>query len=245
MSRYQLFIEYDGTHYAGWQTQPDEPTIQDAIEAALAQILRKEISIVGAGRTDSGVHAEGQVAHFDFEEPIDKKKLLKSLWGVLPRDIAVWDMKEVDGTFHARFDGTARQYRYQIIMRPSPLHRPLSWERYFEFDISSMIECAKHVNGVHDFESFCKHNPDVNHTRCEVTHSEISFKNDLMIVYRIKANRFLHHMVRSLVGTMVEVGLGKRSTESFKTLVLQPDRTSVGVTAPAQGLILEKVFYKK
>jgi len=245
MPRYKLTLEYEGTHYAGWQTQPTDPTIQDALEKALAQILRKPIPVVGSGRTDSGVHAEGQVVHFDFDGELDKKSLLKSLWGVLPKDIAAWALEKVDEHFHARFDGIARQYRYQIVTRPSPLRRRWAWERYFELDPGRMRECAEMIKGTHDFESFCKHNPDVNHTNCEVSLSEIVSTGDGMLIYRIKANRFLHHMVRSLTGTMVDVGLGKRSVDSFKSLVFKPDRKSVGPTAPAKGLILEKVFYKK
>lgn len=245
MSRYKIFIEYDGTKYSGWQTQPKDLTIQDTLEVALSRILRDKIRITGSGRTDSGVHAEAQIAHFDYPNIINRNELIKSLWGVLPRDIAVWDIEKVRDDFHARFDGQARQYRYQILTRPSPLQRAYAWERFFDFDLKSMKICAERIKGNHDFESFCKYNPDVNHTRCEVTESFVERINPSMIIYRIRANRFLHHMVRSLIGTMVEVGLGKRTIKSFETLIDHPDRKSVGTTAPAKGLILEKVFYKK
>ncbi len=243
MSRYKIHIEYDGTSYSGWQTQPNESTVQDAIEAALEQILRVKVPIVAAGRTDSGVHAEDQVAHFDFDDALDTRQLLKSLYGVLPRDIAVWKLEEADDDFHARFDAVARQYRYQIITRPSPLLRSYAWEQFYDFDVELMKESIDEIYGVSDFSSFCRYNPDVNHTKCDVHKADLLSIEDTILIFRIKANRFLHHMVRSLVGTIVEIGLGKRDIESLKYLLNTPDREQVGVTAPAHALILEKVFY--
>lgn len=243
MPRYKVHIEYDGTNYAGWQTQPNELTIQDAIEAALNQVLRVEIPIVAAGRTDSGVHAEDQVAHFDYKDSIDSDKLLKSLYGVLPRDIAVWRIEQAHDDFHARFDAIARQYRYQIITRPSPLLRNYAWEQFYDLDIETMRDGVDELYGVNDFSSFCRFNPDVNHTMCDVHKADLFTLEDNIILFRIKANRFLHHMVRSLAGTIVEIGLGKRDIQSLKDLLKNPNRDHAGVTAPAHALILEKVFY--
>lgn len=243
MSRYKIYIEYDGTQYAGWQSQPEQKTVQGEIEAALCQIWSREVSITASGRTDSGVHAEGQVAHFDVDSNLDINSLLRSLYGVLPRDIAVWKIEAAQDDFHARFDAVARQYRYQIVTRPSPLLRDRAWERFFEFDMELMEQCAYSLLGIHDFSSFCRYNPDVNHTKCDVLSAELLQESEAMFIFRIKANRFLHHMVRSIVGTIIEVGLGKRPVESFQSLLEHPDRREVGVTAPARGLILEKVFY--
>lgn len=242
MHRYKILIEYDGTKYSGWQKQPNATTIEEEIEKALAQILRQPVDIIGQGRTDAGVHAEGQTAHFDFPEELDKHRLLFGLLGVLPRDIAVWDMEEVGSEFHARFYGKARQYRYQIITRPSPL-----WSNYAEMilgdlNLDKMEECSAMIKGTHDFESFTYSSEEQPSTNCEVMLSHFDFGNPL-ITYRIKANRFVRHMVRRLVGTMLQVGQGKMKVDQFSDLLHKPSKNKNGHGASAKGLILEKVEY--
>lgn len=242
MPRYKILVEYDGTRYSGWQKQPNANTIEEEIEEALSQILRQPIDIIGQGRTDAGVHAEGQVAHFDFPEELDKHRILFGLLGVLPADIAVWDMEKVEAEFHARFYGKSRQYRYQIITRPSPL-----WNNYAEMilgelNLKAMQECAELVKGVHDFESFTYSSDEQPRTNCEVILSQFEF-GDPVISYRIKANRFLRHMVRRLIGTMLQVGQEKMTVEQFADLLHKPSKNKNGHGASAKGLILEKIGY--
>lgn len=242
MPRYKLLIEYDGTDYSGWQKQPNAITIEEEIEKALSQILQMSVDIIGQGRTDAGVHAEGQVAHFDFPEALDSHQLLFGLLGVLPKDIAVWHMEEVSPDFHARFDATARQYRYQIVTRPSPL-----WGRQAEMILGdlnrdAMQECAEMLKGLHNFESFTYSSEEQPATDCEVLLSEFDFGEPL-IGYRIRANRFVRHMVRRLVGTMIQVGKGKRSVADFKDYLHKPSKNKSGHGASPKGLILEKVTY--
>lgn len=242
MPRYKLLIEYDGTQYSGWQRQPNANTVEEEIERALSQILQQPIDIIGQGRTDAGVHAEGQVAHFDSSKKLDKHRILFAMLGVLPSDIAVWDMEEVDDDFHARFSALSRQYRFQVITRPSPL-----WNRHAEMllgdlDFNAMKDCAKQVKGTHDFESFTYSSEEQPSTDCEVTFSQFEF-NDPLIVYRIRANRFVRHMVRRLIGTMLQVGQGKLTVNDFSDLLHKPSKNKSGHGASAKGLILEEVVY--
>jgi len=242
MPRYKLLIEYDGTRYSGWQKQPNANTVEEEIESALSQILQTPIDIIGQGRTDAGVHAEGQVAHFDAPEKLDAHRLLFGLLGVLPNDIAVWDMEEVATDFHARFDATSRQYRYQVVTRPSPL-----WQRQADMILGdlnrdAMKRCAAMIQGVHDFESFTYSSEEQPSTECEVFFSELEFSEPL-ISYRIRANRFIRHMVRRLVGTMFQVGQGKRSVAEFEDYLHKPSKNKSGHGAFAKGLILESVGY--
>lgn len=242
MPRYKLLIEYEGTYYSGWQKQPNANTVEEEIEKALGQVLRQPIDIIGQGRTDAGVHAEGQVAHFDYSEDLEKHRILFAMLGVLPSDIAVWDMQEVADDFHARFSALSRQYRFQVITRPSPL-----WNRHAEMilgdlDIDAMRECAEMVTGSHNFESFTYSSDEQPSTDCEVSHSRFDFTHPL-IVYRIKANRFVRHMVRRLVGTILQVGQGKMAVQDFSDLLHKPSKNKSGHGASAKGLILEEVVY--
>lgn len=242
MHKYKILIEYEGTKYSGWQKQPNANTIEEEIEKALTQILRQPVDIIGQGRTDAGVHAEGQVAHFDFPNELEKHRILFGLLGVLPRDIAVWEMEEVDPDFHARFYGKSRQYRYQVITRPSPL-----WNNYAEMilgelNLESMKECSDMLEGTHDFESFTHSSEEQPRTDCDVMISEFNFANPV-ITYRIKANRFVRHMVRRLVGTMLQVGQGKMTVKQFADYLHKPSKNKNGHGASAKGLILEKVEY--
>lgn len=244
MPRYKISVEFNGTNYSGWQKQPNSNTVEEEVEAGLAQILRQPIDIIGQGRTDSGVHAEEQVAHFDFPEQLDRDRLLYALLGVLPHDIAVWDLREVEADFHARFDATARRYRYQIARRPTPLLRFTSEMILNDLDLDAMLFCVHKIKGTHNFDSFTKpdnQNPD---SVCEITSSEFTEEGPLL-VYHIEANRFVRHMVRRLVGTMIEVGQGKRTTDEFANMLDKPSKDKNGHGAAAKGLILEKVRYKK
>lgn len=244
MPRYKISIEFDGTRYSGWQKQPNSNTVEEEIESALTQILPQSVDVIGQGRTDSGVHAEGQVAHFDFPGELDPERILYALLGVLPYDIAVWDMQQVADDFHTRFDATARRYRYQIIKRPAPLMRSFAEMVLDDLDLKAMRYCAQKIIGIHNFDSFTKpdnENPD---SVCEVIESSFT-ENSYQLCYHIEANRFVRHMVRRLVGTMLEVGKGNRTVEQFEDMIDNPSKNKNAHGAPAQGLILENVSYKK
>lgn len=244
MPRYKISIEFDGTRYSGWQKQPNSNTVEGEIESALSQILPEPVDIIGQGRTDSGVHAEGQVGHFDFPEVLEPEKILYALLGVLPHDIAVWEIQQVEDDFHARFDATARRYRYQIIRRPAPLLRSFSEMVLDELDLEAMRRCAQKVTGIHNFDSFTKpdnENPD---SVCAVTESLFT-ENSYQLCYHIEANRFVRHMVRRLIGMIMEVGKGKCTIEEFEDMIENPNKQKNSYGAAAQGLILEKVKYEK
>ncbi|HLR33684.1 MAG TPA: tRNA pseudouridine synthase A, partial [Fodinibius sp.] len=172
MPRYKLSIEYLGTAYSGWQKQPNARTVEGEIEAALSQVLGQRVDVVGQGRTDSGVHAEGQTAHCVFPEELDTDQLLYALLGVLPKDIAVWDMQRVSDDFHARFDAVYRRYCYQIIRRPHPLMKQTSVLVLQDLDIKAMKYCANAIKGRHNFDSFTKPDNQDPNSECEVTLSE-------------------------------------------------------------------------
>lgn len=242
MPRYKLSIEYEGTRYSGWQKQPNAQTIEEVLENTFSRILQQPIDIIGQGRTDSGVHAEAQVAHVDVEEKLEFNTFLYALAGVLPRDIAVWKIEETSPSFHARFDAVSRQYRYQIVTRPSPLWRNFAVFEANTLNIVAMQKCAQMIKGEHDFENFSKTDKDQTDAICNVLLS-IFKKEDHLIIYRIRADRFVRHMVRRLMGTMLQVGKGKLSVDDFAELLHKPaaNITSQGITA--KGLILEKVDY--
>lgn len=242
MARYKLLIGYDGTRYSGWQIQPNANTVEEELEKAFSRILQEEIDIIGQGRTDSGVHAEEQMAHVDIEQEVSVDKLLYALLGVLPRDISVWHMEHASDDFHARFGGKSRRYRYQIVTRPDPLlYRFASLQRY-DLDWDAMCQCADMIKGRHDFESFSKTDKDQPDAVCTVDFSELSQEGHL-ITYRIRANRFVRHMVRRLVGTMLQVGQGKHTVAHFRELRDEPEGDHTSHGAEAKGLILEKVEY--
>lgn len=244
MPRYALHIEYDGTHYSGWQVQPNAPTIQEEIEKALSVIIRKPVSVTGSGRTDAGVHARGQVAHLDIDTPIDKGRILQSLFGLLPRDIAVYDISEVPDDFHARFDAKTREYRYYFATQPIPLlaHCTAYW--WHELDTTAMRKAAGFLTGDTDCTSFTPADPEQPHLRCLIYAADITEGNEREPHYfTIKANRFLRSVVRSVMGTLIEVGKGKMTPEEFNQLIVHPDRSAAGTTAPAKGLVLHKVTY--
>lgn len=243
MPRYKIRIEFEGTNYHGWQTQPHGGTIQDELEEAFAQILRTEIRIHGQGRTDRGVHAEAQVAHLDIEDPPALDRFQYGVNGILPDDIAVWDIEEADPEFHARFDAESRQYRYQIVRRPRPLYRRTALRIRDQLDLEALQRCARYIKGEHDFESFTKTSEEQPSAVCRVQHSRWEERGGGFLIYRIRANRFVRHLVRRLVGTMLKVGRGKMKRDEFEEMVDHPDPEIGGYSAPSLGLILEKVKY--
>ena len=245
MPTYRLDIEYDGTDWHGWQIQPDAKTIQGAIESALNVALRTPVSIVGSGRTDAGVHALGQVAHFQHDAPFDSERLFGSLNGILPDSIAIRKLAQTHSEFHARFDATSRQYRYQITTLPSVLDRRTRWFLRPVPNVEKMNEAALHLLGSHDFTSFCKVISDTENKRCVIDSASWHAVKGQIGAYDfvIKADRFLHGMVRAIVGTLIGVGHDKRTIESIPNLIAAGDRTLAGFAVPSKGLILERVEY--
>ncbi len=241
MQRIKLIIEYDGGGFAGWQYQTGQPTIQAEIENALHIIFKKNIKITGAGRTDAGVHARGQVAHLDIPE-CDLYKLQRSLNGILPKQIVIKKAENCDIDFHARFSAVSRRYRYYISLQPLAINRHQAWYINYRLNLQSMKRAAAIIAETSDFQAFCKIKSEVNHYRCHIFRSRWFYKDELLI-YEVKANRFLHGMVRALTGAMIDVGRGHFTLNEFSGIIKAKDRTLLRTTAPAKGLILEEVDY--
>ncbi|MBM4160176.1 MAG: tRNA pseudouridine(38-40) synthase TruA [Ignavibacteria bacterium] len=239
----KLTIEYDGTDYVGWQIQPNGRSIQGELEGALGQILQQSVQIVGAGRTDAGVHARGQVANFKTSQDVEPRGLVKSLNGVLPEDIVVLSAGNVEESFHARYSAKARVYRYELALQPTALRRNYSWYvGGFALDMDLLNCCAALIVGEKDFRSFCKANSGAEDFRCSVLTAGWKREGSLL-VFEIMADRFLYGMVRALVGTMVEIGRGYRPLEDFGRILDARDRREAGMAPPAKGLFLERVIY--
>lgn len=242
--RYRMLVEYDGTDYHGWQIQPNKPTVQETIEEALGTVLRRPTSLIGSGRTDAGVHARGQVAHFDSEQSIDTYRIKGSLNGVLPAAIGVQDIAQTHETFHARYDARLRSYRYYVCASKSPLSRAYRHLIKPVPDFEVMNRAAKALLGEHDFSTFCRAKSETKNRICNIQRAEwINEQFPGHWVFEISANRFLHGMVRAIVGTLLEVGHGRRDPSKLKDCLAAGDRTSAGPAAPAHGLVLESVRY--
>jgi tRNA pseudouridine38-40 synthase len=238
----KLTLEYDGTNFVGWQVQPNGRSVQAELEKALMQILQVECKTNAAGRTDSGVHASGQVANFLTAEVFSLSQLENSLNGVLPEDIAVLRIEEAAEQFHARYGAVARRYQYHIVRSRSALRRAFAWEVGYRLNVPAMQHCAGIISGEHDFQSYCKVESGVDHHRCTVQSAKW-VENGSSLVFDIIANRFLHGMVRALVGTMVDVGRGHTSIERFQEILSLKNRGEAGMAAPSKGLFLEEVYY--
>jgi tRNA pseudouridine38-40 synthase len=242
MRNIKLILEYDGTDFVGWQSQPNGRSVQDEIARVLQQVLQEKVNLIGAGRTDSGVHARGQVANFLSGSSLNVGSLRHALNGNLPDDVCVVSAEEVHENFHARYDAKARVYKYDISFAPLAIGRQYRWFVKYSLDLDAMQRVAKSILGDHDFESFCNYAAEVNHYRCMITQSEWAL-SATGLVYEVRANRFLHGMVRALVGTMVDVGRGYTPESSFAGIMKAMDRTKAGMAAPAHGLCLEEVLY--
>ncbi len=238
----KLLIEYDGTNFVGWQTQANGRSVQEEITKVLDQILQEPINLIGSGRTDSGVHARGQVASFRTHASLGLGSILSGLNGLLPEDVYVHSVEEVPEGFSARYDARERVYRYYVSLKPTSIGRQYHWFVKYDLNLDAMNTVAARIVGEHEFESFCKYEAEVNHYRCTIFHSEWRERSGILI-YEIRGNRFLHGMVRALVGTMIDVGRGFTAISSFDEIVKAKDRRRAGMAAPAQGLFLEEVLY--
>jgi tRNA pseudouridine38-40 synthase len=240
--RFRLLAEYDGTAYSGWQIQNGQITIQGEIEKALARVFGVPVRIIGAGRTDTGVHAREQVAHFDYASSIDVYKLMVALNGILNRDIRVSAIEGVSADFHARYDATLREYRYYISRAQTVFLRDYTWYLSYHLDLKRMNKSAKKIIGHHDFKGFCRAQSEVANYFCTIRKARWLMEDNLS-VFVIQADRFLHGMVRALVGTFVNIGRSKWEIEKINEIITSRDRSFAGQSAPAKGLILEKVYY--
>lgn len=248
MPKYKLTIAYDGTHYGGWQVQPNRISIQDLIQKALKVALRCHTPIVGAGRTDAGVHALGQTAHFEYPDSIDLRKLSASLNGLLPLDIRIKSIEEAPPGFHARYSATGKTYHYHLHLGRilDPFKRFYTTHVLNAVDLALMQEAARLFIGTHDFTSFAHEAHQGSAARDAVrTLRRLDFMTiDGGVRIEIEANGFLYKMVRNIVGTLLDIGSGKINLDSIPLIFDAKDRRLAGKTAPPQGLFLFKVDYE-
>lgn len=241
--RYFLELAYKGTRYHGWQRQPNGLSVQEVLETALTTVLRQPITIVGSGRTDAGVHAAQQFAHFDLDAPLPEH-LIRSLNSLLPHDIAVYDCFPVRPDDHARFSAMYRYYQYHISRRKNPFQEGMTYVFTLPLNVEeTMNEAAAIFLNYTNFESFSKVKTDVKTFNCRLDRAEWEQKPNGDLVFHIQANRFLHGMVRAIVGTLLDVGQGKRSIADVERIILARDRKQAGRAAPAAGLFLTEVGY--
>lgn len=238
----RLMLEYDGTAFSGWQFQPGRRTVQGVLEEKLCELLGERISVVGSGRTDAGVHALGQTANFKTGKNMPLKAFSQGLNRLLPKDVAVLKAEEADPDFHARFDARKRLYRYQVISQRSPLRERYAWYVKHRLDFDVLDKVAGRVLGRHDFTSFSSAQAEVENHLVDVSKAGWRAKGDALI-FEIEADRFLHNMVRILVGTMADMARGKIDPDAFAAILKSKDRRKAGRTAPAQGLFLVRVTY--
>lgn len=244
--RFAAIVEYDGTNFSGWQFQDGVRTIQDEVEKAISSVANSSVRIVTAGRTDAGVHATGQVIHFNAEVSRDNNAWLRGINSNLPADVAVHWVSQVADDFHARFDATGRHYHYVILnrrTRPTFLLKKVSWD-YRELNVARMQTAAKFLVGEHDFSSFravaCQAKSPVRDLRL----LNVSARGDYIVIH-VYANAFLHHMVRNLAGVLMTIGAGEQAPEWAKSVLMAQDRTQGGMTAAPDGLYLTAVEYPK
>ena len=242
MHHYRLDLEYDGTNFKGWQVQPDQRTVQGELEDRLEILFGEPIRTTAAGRTDSGVHALGQVVSLSVRRSANLGEVLKSLNGMLPPDVTIRSASEVDEKFNARFSATGREYFYDIIYGDRAIGRAYAWSRRDRLCTSAVRKASEHVVGRHDFTSFCVAAHERQSRICDVRTCEWSERED-GIRLTIRADRFVRSMVRSLVGTFVDIGRGFRDADQMPDILAARNRSAAGPTAPPQGLFLSRVDY--
>ncbi len=245
MRNIKLLIEYEGTGYAGWQIQAEHPTIQGTLAGAIEKLTGSPVNLIGASRTDAGVHAWGQAANFKTASRIPLLGIMQGLNSLLPGDIVIKDAAEAPPEFDSRRGSVNKTYIYRVLNRryPSSLLRNFAWFVYQPIDIALMREGAAHMIGEKDFSSFCAADSDALHSIREVTSINIGEKPGGLIEFEVKGTAFLRHMVRIMVGTLVTIGKGKLSPDDIRRIIEAKDRTAAAMTAPPQGLFLMKVEY--
>ena len=242
--RYFLKLSYDGTPFHGWQRQPNADSVQQTIEEALSKMLRRETTITGAGRTDTGVHARMMYAHFDCEDFINPMQFLSSINKMVGNKIAIDNILRVRDDAHARFDALSRTYKYYISLRKNPFSFPFTHYMHHLPDIEQMNCAARCLLETDDFTSFAKLHTDTKTNICKVTEAFWHYdKHSDIIMFKISADRFLRNMVRSVVGTLLEVGTGKIDQAEFLNIILKKNRCAAGMSMPAKGLFLTDIQY--
>ena len=240
--RYFIEFSYNGKAYHGWQFQPNAITVQEVLESALCTLLKSEISVMGAGRTDAGVHATNMFAHFDSDVNIKRKDLVYKLNSLLPKDIAVVSIFEVNSEAHARFNALSRTYHYKISTSKNVFNYDFAYEVQLPLNVEAMNEACKILFQYKDFQCFSKSNTDVKTYNCDIKEAFWT-QNSGQLIFVITADRFLRNMVRAIVGTMVNIGLGKLKPEALHDIITSKDRSNAGFSAPAHGLYLVEIVY--
>ncbi len=238
----KIVLEYEGTVYHGWQYQENALSVQEMVEKAIFNLTGEDVRVVAAGRTDAGVHAQGQVANFKISKELPVHQIEMGLNAHLPSDIRVKSAVQVDPNFNARFSAQKRVYAYYISTTPTALMRHLCWQFFQKFDESVLNRLAELLLGDHDFGAFSRMEIQSDHKRCIVYESKWR-KEESIWIYHITANRFLHGMVRTIVGTMMDVARGRFTIERFQEILRSKSRPEAGPAAPAKGLVLEEVIY--
>jgi tRNA pseudouridine38-40 synthase len=244
MSNIRLEIEYLGARYHGWQRQPNLPTLQGVLEDCIHKICGEKINLIGAGRTDAGVHALGQVANFKTSSKLKAQSWKNALNAVLPKDVVILKVHAVDKTFHARRAARSKTYQYRILNRrtPSAILTPTTWHIPVPLNLESMRAATRSLVGYHDFASFCGKASTAKTTHARLFRLTVHGQKDLILI-NVQGTHFLQHMVRNIVGTLVQVGLGKVHPKQMKQILKAKDRRVAGPTAPPQGLFLVRVNY--
>ncbi len=245
MRNIKLLIEYDGTNYLGWQVQPRGTTIQGLLEEKLSRLTGERIRLIGSGRTDSGVHALGQAAHFKTQSPMDTRTIQKALNSLLPHDIVIQEVEEAHEGFHARKHAKSKVYEYRILNRDlqSVFQRGYAWHIRQKLNLAEMKKATQSLIGEHDFSAFRTVGSPTRTPVRRVIRAEWKRRRNGLILFEIEANGFLKQMVRSIIGTLVEIGKGKRKASDLRKVLNSKDRREAGPTAPAQGLFLKEVKY--
>jgi tRNA pseudouridine38-40 synthase len=245
IKNFKIIVEYDGSNYCGWQRQNNDPTIQETIEQALWKMTDQKISVIASGRTDAGVHAWGQVANFKCDTRLNDSDFLGGLNSLTPEDIVIVACEQVSDEFHARFSATGKTYHYRILNRlnPAAIRRQYAWHIRKALDLAAMRVAIAHLIGSHDFKAFEGAGSPRAHTVRNVYKADLREESDDYVIFEIEADGFLRYMVRNIVGTLVEVGLGKISSEAVKHILESKDRKLAPASAPAHGLFLKKVNY--
>ena len=243
MFRYFIYLAYDGTCYHGWQRQPNAVSVQEKIEEVLQLLFNRHVGVLGAGRTDTGVHARLMVAHIDSEEAIDEAWLAFKLNCLLPPDISIYGVHRVLPEAHARFSATARTYHYYLTLRKDPFSRAHACRFYYPLDFNKMNEAASLLLRHRDFGSFCKAGSDNNTNLCLISQAHWTEKAPALWQFEITADRFLRNMVRAIVGTLIDVGKGRLNIQAFEEVIAAGDRRASGDSMPACGLFLEQIDY--
>lgn len=240
----KLTLEYDGTNYGGWQRQKNTIAIQQVLEAAINNITKEKIEVVGCSRTDAGVHARGYVANFYTASLLRDDRFIGAINSQLPEDIVVLNAEEVDEAFHSRYNSIGKTYSYTILnrMQPSAIQRNYAYYYRYKLDINAMKIGAQYLIGKHDFSAFKNTGSSVKTSVRTITELDIYKENDIIKIYA-SADGFLYNMVRIIVGTLRDVGIGKINPEEVKSILISKERVKAGKSVPPQGLCLEKVYY--